>query len=198
MSWRSSDLQNWADRTTVSSNAALILSLMISTAFFYLLSEFGETSIYVMPSRHLIRIQRRHIFASKDEFHHFNSIRGVFSMWNSRNSPTIYSLFFRLTNGSAVYSGFQTTDEDYLISLAKRLSEEIGCIHNGPLPIKFLPVTAKRILISLIGSVLLYICWYRFHSGKICSAMWKGLPPIVIIGYSFASLLVLSRRFLTD
>lgn len=186
-------------RTTESSNvlAAFYLGyfLALMSLCVFIFSE--DTTMEVCSDNERLNIKKASLLNSKIYVILFNQIKSVqITTYGSRSKglPTFHILF-KLKNGKTEATNYFTVSEDEAVQLAQRLINDIGCENN--LGEYFNSsrqdlVSVFRVFASFVGSVFIYILWYKITIGQPCVAMWHGTTPVLIIGCSF---LIIYRNF---
>jgi len=118
----------------------------------------------------------------------------IYERENSEGSPS-YDLYVELKSGKSMCVVNYDYSKQNVIELGNKLSHEIGCDFRFDKNMRGYFFNYKMVASAAFFSLLSYIVWYRLTTGQICTAMWFGTAPIVIIGLVFVSSLNLLRRY---
>ncbi len=178
-----------------SSRAAFWLGVMLVGLCAASLIMMEDIVVMVDPASKRLEFRRSGYWRQSSSVVGFEGIDhvGVVETWAEGKVGSTYTLTVVLKNGKSERTGRWSFDESEIDALARRLAADIGCACRTGTPAP--PISAIHIPAAALGSILIYVVWYRLRTGQTCPAMWHGSAPPVIILIAFATLLDLFRRF---
>jgi hypothetical protein len=152
-----------------------------------------EVLTIIDPKQNRLQIQYKNRFKVRNKNIHFKEIENIEIKTMNRHKDHVVKLHIlriKLKNGERLRLGKESLEQADLESIGEKLALEIGCkletdTPDGPVNLSYVPL-------ALLGSIAIYAFWYRVTVGRWCPAMWGGTAPILIIIFSFISLMKIS------